>query len=266
MDKKSAQDSMADMVARIKAEDFSLSEVVSRKVFRRAPDAPSRKWSWLNQVAMIAENTADARTFNQWKEVGRTVKKGSHAFPIWAPNIKTVTEEKDGKEEKVDRLFGFRTLPVFAYESTEGEEIPAYHMELDTLPLVDIAKHLGVSVMTAPAAGQYYGVFKPFAQQITLCTNDPSTWLHELSHAIDFHLHKAEALTGYAAGELVAETCAAIFLDLFGLPNDLRRHSEYLRHYAEKDFLRAFNAVMNRIEAVVMYVVNFQEKAKEVSA
>lgn len=265
MSKIDANETMAKVVEMIKAEDFQLSDLVYRKLFLTAKDAPSRKWSWLNQAAMAQNNTGDARTFAQWIAVKRHVKKGAKAFYIWAPNLKTVKETKEGRTEEKQKMYGFRPVCVFRYEDTEGEPLPEYEMELANLPLIGLSKEMGISVKSAPTSGNYAGYFNPAAAEIVLCTDDPSTWLHELSHAIDKKLC-AEFNKDYAAGELVAETSAAVLLALFGLPNDIRTHSDYVRHYAEKDFLKAFNAVMGRIQAVVEFVVEYQEAKAEATA
>lgn len=49
-------------------------------------DMPCVKWSLMNRMIMWASGTIDARGFKQWKEVGRSVKKGSKAIYIfWHP-------------------------------------------------------------------------------------------------------------------------------------------------------------------------------------
>jgi hypothetical protein len=45
----------------------------------------SARWSWRNQLIAVLPRHADARGFRQWHLVGRTVRKGQHAFYILAP-------------------------------------------------------------------------------------------------------------------------------------------------------------------------------------
>jgi hypothetical protein len=52
---------------------------------RRNDDIPCRKWSWNNQLITALAGHDDARGFRQWKQVGRSVKKGEKSFSILAP-------------------------------------------------------------------------------------------------------------------------------------------------------------------------------------
>ncbi len=74
---------------------------------------------------MLLNNTEDARGFNQWREAGRYVKKGSKAFYILAPMFKKIREEKVSSGEITEKeiLAGFRAVAVFRFEDTEGEPI-----------------------------------------------------------------------------------------------------------------------------------------------
>ncbi|HBT47942.1 MAG TPA: hypothetical protein DEA73_08750 [Peptococcaceae bacterium] len=46
---------------------------------------PSDKWSLGNKLLMLIAGTEDARGYQQWREVGRQVKKGARVFYILAP-------------------------------------------------------------------------------------------------------------------------------------------------------------------------------------
>ena len=50
------------------------------KALINAPEKPSSKWSFGNQLLMLLAGTADARGFRQWNEAGRWVSKGAKAF------------------------------------------------------------------------------------------------------------------------------------------------------------------------------------------
>ncbi len=73
-------------------------EKVARAVFNGG-DIPADKWSFLNRLLMYLNNTEDARGFRQWQQVGRHVKKGSKAFYILAPLLKTVIDEETTEEK-----------------------------------------------------------------------------------------------------------------------------------------------------------------------
>ncbi len=99
-------------------------EKVARAVFR-GDSVPADKWSFLNRVLMYLNDTEDARGFRQWKQAGRYVKKGSKAFYIIGPVTKKITEEKNPESGDIVReektvLAGFKAIPVFRFEDTEG--------------------------------------------------------------------------------------------------------------------------------------------------
>ena len=64
--------------------------------------------------------TYDARGYNQWKEAERTVKKGAKALYILVPMIYKVKDKPDANEEESKQLKGFKAMPVFKVEDTEG--------------------------------------------------------------------------------------------------------------------------------------------------
>src|SRR5659263_112895 len=79
------------------------------------------KWSFLNRLLMYCNNTKDARGFNQWKQAGRYIIKGSHAFYILAPMFKKVIDKKTSEEKQI--IAGFKAVPVFRFEDTDGAPI-----------------------------------------------------------------------------------------------------------------------------------------------
>ena len=73
---------------------------------------PSENWSPRNQAIMAQNKTSDARGFQQWKEVGRHVKKGARCFHITGPSKVKLA---DGTEE-----IRFIPIAVFRIEDTEA--------------------------------------------------------------------------------------------------------------------------------------------------
>ena len=115
----------------------------------------------------IIGETNDARTYKQWQAAGRQVKKGEKAFGIIAPVTKKFRNEE--KDEDEIRIIGFRALPVFAYESTEGETLPEYDCTPAKLPpFFDAAQALGVSVYWKPLSRNAYGYYRLSDHSITL--------------------------------------------------------------------------------------------------
>lgn len=111
----------------------TLPQALAPVFIHRKDDVPCRKWSWHNQLIAALCGTTDARGFRQWEGAKRKVKKGSKAIWILAPCVKKIKDKNDHGEE-MDRniLFGFRGIPVFAVEDTEGEPLPVADDQYDS--------------------------------------------------------------------------------------------------------------------------------------
>src|SRR4051812_15525613 len=90
--------------------------------FRRRDDVPCRRWGWRNQLIVALRGTADARGYRQWRAVGRHVRAGERAFYITAPILKRRADDDTGSEREA--VVGYRGVPVFGYEQTEGDPLP----------------------------------------------------------------------------------------------------------------------------------------------
>jgi hypothetical protein len=104
-------------------------------------NVPSDTWSWHNRLLCVFQGTTDARGFNQWIDAGRHVKKGSRAISILAP-VLVKSEQKDQDSEKNSKtyhLVGFKSIPVFRMEDTDGAELPENQF-VEKLPLVEVAR------------------------------------------------------------------------------------------------------------------------------
>jgi hypothetical protein len=205
---------------------------------------------------MYCNNTEDARGFNQWKQAGRYIKKGSHAFYILAPRFKKVIEEKTlesgeiVKEEK-HILAGFRAVPVFRFEDTEGAPVIKenfnvnIHYEFDTL-----IKELGLKVQPVRFCGSAYGSYNLQNKEIKLASPDIEIFLHELSHAVDDRLNGLKA-GQYKDQEVTAEFSGAVIGYLMGYKVPLGNVKEYIEHYSFNELLTC----LGRIEKIVCFVI-----------
>lgn len=209
--------------------------VAKTVIARDKSERPSNSWSLGNQLLMILTGTFDARGFNQWKEVGRQVKKGAKAFYILAP-IKQIVKVKDesapDKEDAITIIKGFKGIPVFRYEDTEGDEIHIPLYEPTALPpLIEVAERYGVAVKYGPFTMRFYGYFQPATKTIMLCTHDVRTFFHELAHAVH---NTIKPLKGgqHAGQEIVAETCAAVLCEIYGYEGYIYHGYEYIKHYS----------------------------------
>lgn len=212
---------------------------------------PSDTWSLGNRLLMYLAGTEDARGFHQWQEAGRRVKKGAKAFHILAPctvkKIVKVTDPETGEEREEERrvIVGFRFIPVFRYEDTEGKPLPEVKYDPpEPPPLQEVAKAFGVQeIIYAPGDGGSYGFYSwSNGKKIVLHTHDVKTWFHELGHAIH---HTFRPLQGgqMPEQEIVAEVFAATMCEIHGIRGYHQYSWEYIRHYARDNPQEALKAV-----------------------
>lgn len=250
------QETMDRVIYRFQTGD--LPEALARTAIRRYSgdlDMPSDNWSLLNQFLMIISGTDDARGFNQWKAVGRSVKKGAKAIYITAPCQKKITTiNNEGEEESEFINVGFRGIPVFRYEDTEGEplEHPDYTPK-QLPPLIDVAKEYGVDVRYAPKTSSFAGWYSFGSNNITLCSHDEEVFFHELVHAVH---NTFEPLRGGqdSRQEIIAEFGAAVLCEIYGyegyIPNCQKYIEGYAREEAGKAALKVLGTVSKVLEAI----------------
>ena len=104
--------------------------------FIKAPELPSSKYSFGNQLLLYSQKADDVRGFTAWKNVNRHVKKGAKAVWILAPR-KIKVEDDDGETHELNT--GFRAVPVYRLEDTEGDPLPEYKPK-SIPPLTDLAE------------------------------------------------------------------------------------------------------------------------------
>jgi len=185
-----------------------------------APEKPSSSWSMGNQILMLLAGTSDARGYKQWQEVGRHVKQGSKAFRILGPVfVKKPLDSSDPNEEEIEVLVGFRAIPVFKIEDTEGAELPTYTPR-DPPPLLDVAERFGMKVNYVRLSAGVYGYTDYEKKVIGLATESWDVFFHELAHA----LHRTfEPKTDHGQepeAETIAQLVAATLARLYGKPAD----------------------------------------------
>lgn len=237
-----------------------------------AGDRPSAKWSVRNQmIAYKIGAHPDARGIQQWREIGRKVKKGERAIYILRPRIHKVEErpidDPTAEPQEVSKVVGFVPVPVFALTQTEGPNLPEHRAMLNDLPLIELAAEWGIEVLTYPGQGvSWRGSMHSSSdgpKQITLGTASRQTWLHELIHAV-------ESKTGRLEGtlldkEIVAELGAITLLHVIGysVEADVGKTYSYIKHHVQEEnpkatdaeILAACGKVLDRVYAAVNYVI-----------
>jgi len=205
-------------------------------------------------------------TFNQWKELGATVRKGEKATSIvfW----KFWTEEDDAEEDNRPHCMA-RAYHVFNAAQVDGYSLP----KVPVLPEVDriasaesffttigaTIKEQGNRAFYRPSTDEI--IMPPF-QQFRSAEHFYSTLAHEVTHwtAKPERCNRSEALStrfgseAYAVEELVAELGSAFLSADLGLMLDPRSdHAGYIENWLavlKKDHRAIFTAAAKAQSAV----------------
>ena len=243
----------------------SFPEQIALTIIRRREDdplikMPCQKYSLGNQLIMFfIGKTELCGTYKQWQAVGRQVRKGSHAFGIYAPLTKTVKEtDATGKEKGKTIIYGFRPIPVFSVESTDGEALEKYDYTPKTLPpFYDICEKLGIVVYWKPAGRPAYGWYSPASDSITMQSEDWAVFYHEACHSIRNRITDTKDI---ATEEIVAELTSAVLMAMNGINSYQKQAYEYIRDYCEDKspdkVLQVIFKSLNAVEEIVNIILN----------
>lgn len=242
----------------------NLPDVLAPIFINRKDSIPSASWSFLNQMVMIMNGTNDARTFKQWNSVGRKVNKGSKAFQILGPCIKSIPKEDDsGETTYIKILYGFKGINVFPIENTEiyneelwekksGEDKEEIK-RLESLPLREVAEKWGLDITSYNAKAFGALGYYQHGKRIALGVENLSTWCHELVHASDDKLGTINKTPGQdPENEIVAEIGGAVLLKILGEEKeaDLGGAWKYVTHYAGSDENKTIKKVSGLIDRI----------------
>lgn len=237
-------------------ENGNLPQAIAYSTFTPPSNIPAYKWSAKNRTLAFLQNTGDARGFNQWKEAGRYVKKGSKAISILGPVLKKsneVIEIEDpttGETQQLDNMkcVGYHAISVFRMEDTEGEPLQYAHLETKELPLAEVAERWGLEIITGAFNGNYYGYYSSEKKEIVLASDNERTFLHELSHAAHYHIDpQAYALPKWQK-EIIAELSAGALLYMMGKDGHIKSHFNYITSYAKEANISTVKACMQILD------------------
>lgn len=241
------------------------------------PDIPSAKWKGMrNRVLLYIETvlqgkSMDARTWKQWKEVGR-YPTGKTGFYLWRPNF--IVREDEKTKEKESYITGFRPFVAFSYSDTKGKDLPESPPTdpAEVPPLMDVAKKWGIDVSYLPSVVGFWGAYTPSSDEIQLATHDESTFFHELSHAAHKRVIEGRGdnikLEQDPIQEITAELAATVLCTLVGRQpaNDGMRY-KYISKYAEDAGISPVDAckkVLDDVDKCLQLILNSHEaKQKE---
>lgn len=244
----------------------SFPKQLSISIIRKSkdePEIPSDHWSILNRMLMVMiGRTLDARTYKQWQTAERQVKKGAKSFPIIAPITKKVVDEESG-EEKI-KLIGFRAMPVFPVELTDGKPLPSFDytpadIPLSSQKLTKVIEKLGGTVRWAPIRGNALGFYRPSDKSITLSSPEFVTFAHEASHFVHDTIENI-LLVDSKKAEIIAELSASVLCEIVGEHGYEQQSYQYIKSYCKdkdpKAVLSAINSVLTTVEKIINIIIS----------
>ena len=221
--------------------------------------------------------TSEWATFQQWKKLGASVKKGEKSTLVVL--YKTV-QIKDKETEETQHIPMMKHFRVFNADQVEGYEPVIPEDSFADLPATEadkVATLAGATVKNGDAARAYYApkqdfINMPFQAQFDSPEGYACTLLHELTHWTG---HKSrldrDAKTGfgtkdYAFEELVAELGAAMLAGSLGICAEPRDdHAKYLNSWIKvlKDDPQVIFKAAAKANQAAQFILNAADQSQE---
>lgn len=165
-------------------------------------------------------------------------------------------------------VVGFRGIPVFRLEDTEGDPVVVPDYTPPPLPpLAEVAGAWGIRVRYGPGEeGRtgFWGYYAP-GGEICLLTYAEKVFFHELAHAV--HDRITPLRRGQVARQgIVAETAAAVLLLLYGFEGYVAEAREYVAHYAHESPASAVRGVMRHLSEIEQVLELVVRTAKDLAS
>lgn len=236
------QKAMLDEIAK------KVVEIQSSKDWMKILDAGSAFWRYsFNNVLLIWMQRPTATLVggagNCWRgKFKRNIKKGEKAIWILAPMLKNNPPEEVAQGAPEKRLIGWKPVPVFDIEQTEGEPMPKTSVEQDgdaprelIVGTIKLIEAQGFS-MEFKDCGKADGVtFYPSKTVVIQPHMGPArtmkTLLHELAHVL---MHEPSS-DGREVVEVEAESVSYIVTRTLGITPDCTYSFNYIAQWSHKD-------------------------------
>ena len=241
-----------------------------------------RRYSGLNCIlTMVAETKNNWpisywATFNQWRSIGCSVKKGSKATTIvyWQILKKKVRDEQGVEQEKTIPLL--KTWSIFNVSQVEGDAVAKLFVQPETKTFVGDHSEFDAVVAATQARiehGFEYAAFIPSEDRIVMpdvgrfdsWEDMASTLLHELAHWSQ-PAHRLNISEGYASDELFAEIASSYLMAELGIPHsdEMRNAKAYIQGWASrlKNDPKAIFAAAKYASLAADYILGFSRPAE----
>lgn len=168
-------------------------------------------------------------SFQQWRSMGASVKKGEKAMGIVFYRQVKKTVERENGETKVESFPLMRTWSVFNIAQVEGEVVEQFKAKpqadaIETFPAVEreqfdqLVRATNADIRYGHSKAAYYRLpadYIVMPEQFNTFGDFASTMFHELAHWTE---HRLGWEGDYASGELRAEIASSFVTNSLGLP------------------------------------------------
>ncbi|GHV85522.1 hypothetical protein AGMMS50230_11300 [Spirochaetia bacterium] len=158
---------------------------------------------------------------------------------------------------------GTRNIIDFIYEPkilnknvtiNPSDAIKKYNdFDINNLPLIEIAQFLNITV-TKLKSNENYGSFSSKNMTITLRTDLPCVYLHELSHAIDYLLGQNDN-TDKNSNEVVAELSTLYLCKKYNIQNNDENSIAYINSYKGNITLSKNDEIITRVKNIYYFIM-----------
>lgn len=176
----------------------------------------NQMWLWF-QFAGRGVKPCPVATYNRWKELGRQIQKGSKAYRMCVPSIKTKIDEETG-EKVIANVRFFDASKWFALSDTDGEDFEQ-KVEIPEFSLSRVLENLGIKQIDYDMIdGNCQGFCKIDTGDIAispLATDPIGTACHEIAHSLlhakkDGDIHDDRGIHECEAESVSMLTCMAL--------------------------------------------------------
>lgn len=230
-------------------------------------------YSFSNRLILWGAGASQVAGFQKWKSLGRTLKKGSKAIWILAPNGEfSVTKKKlDSEGKEVDEVYfikRFKSVPVFDIKDTEGKEIEkgfTVRSNIDFEVIREATLRLGYNVNYSAMEIQVGGCIS--STKIILLnsnlskTENTGTLIHELCHGLLGHVDLVNEMGERKdLKEQEAEITTYLVCQALGIE---RKSEFYLKSWeTSKEIMKSFNRIDKVMQTIIKELeggINVQE-------
>jgi antirestriction protein ArdC len=235
----------------------SVAELVTGEEWQRYLSVQARfhTYSFWNTLAILRARPDASRLagFQQWRRLGRQVRKGERGIAILAPIVRTVdqaeSDDTGGAANGERRCFGFKVVYVFDVSQTDGDplpEIPAPATVSGNAPvwlwhalaeqITDASFHVERGLLPEPWADAN-GITLVEDRQVIVRHDLPDaqaikTCAHELAHVL---LHTESCALPRAVREVEAESVAFIVCSAAAGMDTAGYTLPYVAHWSNGD-------------------------------